>query len=478
MSDKINIRISPKDFEYDAYTLVKAFYPESEIETNDDLYGNEPLINIVLSDAKVEVSASGFESEPREENGSTEGLDRPEVKNVLKQCLYRVLSSLTGLILPWGTLTGIRPIRIPFGLMEEGFSRPDIEERLRNTYYISDKKIGLAMEVAGSESELLSGADYEDGYSLYVGIPYCPSICLYCTFPSNTADRADFDGYLSGLEREMKFLAGMYSKTPSTIYIGGGTPTVLPIQYLERLLSMIESNFDTADVREYTLEAGRPDTIDREKLRIIKRHGIGRISINPQSMNQKTLDLIGRQHTVDDIALAYDLAREEGFVNINMDTIIGLPGEGIDEVRHTMDELIRLDPESITVHSLAVKRAARLNLFKEQYREMGIVNNEEIMDMVYEKLESTGMKPYYLYRQKNMAGNMENVGYSKPGYEGLYNVLIMEEKQTIISCGAGSSTKRVWGDGRIERMINPKDVKTYLEGIEDIKKKKKKLLEA
>ena len=253
---------------------------------------------------------------------------------------------------------------------------------------------------------------------------------------------------------------------------------MLPIQYLERLLSMIESNFDTADVREYTLEAGRPDTIDREKLRIIKRHGIGRISINPQSMNQKTLDLIGRQHTVDDIALAYDLAREEGFVNINMDTIIGLPGEGIDEVRHTMDELIRLDPESITVHSLAVKRAARLNLFKEQYREMGIVNNEEIMDMVYEKLESTGMKPYYLYRQKNMAGNMENVGYSKPGYEGLYNVLIMEEKQTIISCGAGSSTKRVWGDGRIERMINPKDVKTYLEGIEDIKKKKKKLLEA
>jgi oxygen-independent coproporphyrinogen-3 oxidase len=242
---------------------------------------------------------------------------------------------------------------------------------------------------------------------------------------------------------------------------------------------MTEKYFDLSGTREFTVEAGRPDTIDPDKLAVIKEHGATRISINPQTMNQTTLDLIGRHHRVEDILKSFEMARGQGFDNINMDLIVGLPGEGREEVAHTMEEILKLSPESITVHSLAVKRAARLNLFKDKYREMGMVGNEEIMDMVRDYTSKAGMNPYYLYRQKNMVGNLENVGFAKPGYESLYNVLIMEEKQTIIACGAGSSTKRVWPDGkRIERIINPKDIKTYLAGIEDITEKKRNLLEA
>ncbi len=481
MSDKITISIDPPDFEYDASTLVMAFCPDATAETvNEAPYRKEDgrsYINILFNENSIKVTATGLTPEMLESSGDITGLDRPEVKNVLKQCLYKVLKEATGRTLPWGTLTGIRPVRIPFDLMEKGMSESQIKERLTGTYYITDKKMQLAMDVANVERELLSGFEYKNGYSLYVGIPFCPSICLYCTFPSTTVDRADLDAYLKGLEDELAFMADMYEQGPDTIYIGGGTPTVLSADRLDHLICFIEDHFKTIDVKEFTVEAGRPDTIDKDKLRVLKEHGISRISINPQTMNDKTLELIGRKHRVSDVCDAFYMARDLGFDNINMDTIVGLPGEGFTEMERTMEELISLGPENITVHSLAVKRAARLNLFKDKYKEMGMANSEEIMDMIYEKLNGAGMRPYYLYRQKNMAGNMENVGYSKPGYEGLYNVLIMEEKQTIIACGAGSSTKRVWGNGRIERIVNPKDVKTYLEGIEGIKKKKRKLLE-
>ena len=265
---------------------------------------------------------------------------------------------------------------------------------------------------------------------------------------------------------------------PVTFYVGGGTPTSLTAAQLDRLLTAAENTYDLANCRERTVEAGRPDSITREKLEVLRAHGINRISVNPQTMNQRTLDLIGRHHTVEDTKRAFALAREVGFDNINMDIILGLPGEEPVDVEHTLREIEKLDPDSLTIHSLAVKRASRLTkALKEAHRAgeiedmsryagLQFVNSETIINMAYAYAERMGMFPYYLYRQKNMKGGLENTGFAKPGKECLYNILIMEEKQEIRAFGAGASSKTISPDGLIERIINPKDVKTYLARME------------
>ena len=235
----------------------------------------------------------------------------------------------------------------------------------------------------------------------------------------------------------------------------------------------MEERFCFDKLKEFTVEAGRPDSITREKLQVLRDHGISRISINPQTMNQKTLDLIGRRHTVEETVQAFYLARELGFDNINMDLIVGLPGEEKAEVEYTLKEITKLDPDSVTVHSLAVKRAARLKLFKEEHKEMTMTNNREIMDMTADYARKLGLAPYYLYRQKNMAGNFENVGYAKEGKAGIYNILIMEEVQSILALGAGASTKMVWAKDRIERIENVKDIKNYIERIDEMIERKR-----
>ena len=264
-------------------------------------------------------------------------------------------------------------------------------------------------------------------------------------------------------------------KKLNTIYIGGGTPTTLEPDQLERLLSKIENSFNLSFLQEWTVEAGRPDSITREKLKTIKRHPVTRISINPQTMKDETLELIGRRHTVLQVKDAFLLAREEGFDNINMDIIVGLPQETKEDVENTLEEIKKLGPDNLTVHSLAIKRAARLNTQKEEYAGMKSVNSESTMELTQDAAEEMGMKPYYLYRQKNMTGNMENVGYAKPGKEGIYNILIMEEMQTIVALGAGAITKAVYPNGRIERCENVKDIKTYLEKTDEMIERKKRL---
>jgi len=264
-------------------------------------------------------------------------------------------------------------------------------------------------------------------------------------------------------------------KKLNTIYIGGGTPTTLEPDQLERLLSKIENSFNLSFLQEWTVEAGRPDSITREKLKTIKRHPVTRISINPQTMKDETLELIGRRHTVLQVKDAFLLAREEGFDNINMDIIVGLPQETREDVENTLEEIKKLGPDNLTVHSLAIKRAARLNTQKEEYAGMKSVNSESTMELTQDAAEEMGMKPYYLYRQKNMTGNMENVGYAKPGKEGIYNILIMEEMQTIVALGAGAITKAVYPNGRIERCENVKDIKTYLEKTDEMIERKKRL---
>ena len=477
----IGISFNQKEFEYDAYTLLKAFFPKEEVqmfyvqeeEVPADLeylisieYGEQVHIRIQWGDTLLEGQETYEQTE-----------DRKIRKNKLKQVLYKLLSQLTGQTLPWGNLTGIRPTKIAMGLIESGMSNIQTAEYMRNTYFTSKEKTALAITIANRERELLKDIDYEKGYSLYVGIPFCPSICLYCSFSSSPLQRwkDQVDAYLDALLKELDFISeAMKDRTLDTIYIGGGTPTTLEPEQLERLLEHINARFPVYQVKEYTVEAGRPDSITREKLQAIRKFPVTRISVNPQTMNEGTLELIGRRHTVEDTRHAFALARECGFDNINMDIIVGLPGEQKEDVGHTLEEIKKLDPDSLTVHSLAVKRAARLNMFKEQYEEMEFINNQKIMDMAMKYAYECQMGPYYLYRQKNMCGNLENIGYAKVDKAGIYNILIMEEKQSILAAGAGASTKFVFQNGeRIERTENVKDVANYISRIDEMIERKR-----
>lgn len=482
---RIGIGFNRRDFTYDVYTLVSAFYPGSRIKTW--LEGEEePPVEEALDIFYQVEYGDGQITFSREQAGKCDFAvcpvaleeDRGRVKNKLKGLIYRFISQETGRQLPWGDLTGIRPVKIAMGKLEKGWKNVDIARYMRETYFVSPEKTALAIATANRERDLLQGFDAEKGYSLYVGVPFCPSICLYCSFGSHPLERWQHmvEPYLQALFRELDFIAGQMKHRPlHTIYIGGGTPTTLEPDQLKRLLDCICHKFDLSQLREFTLEAGRPDTITRDKLAVLREYPVDRISINPQTMNQKTLDLIGRRHSVEETIAAFELARSLGFTNINMDLIVGLPGEGQAEVETTLQAMQGLDPDSLTVHSLALKRATRLNLFKDQYEEISFENSQEIMGMTQQYAALMGMGPYYLYRQKNIAGNFENVGYSKEGKAGLYNILIMEEKQTILAAGPGASTKFVFQQGtRIERVENVKDLKNYVERIDEMLERKRK----
>lgn len=480
MSDNIEVKVNIPSYEYDIHSLVKAFYPRSEVSVQvKERFETESVLklDVIFTDGQVEVVM--LENGQPIKRGSlalSDTLTRKEIKDRFKRLIYQALSEYSGRRLPWGTLTGIRPTKIPMAMLEEGASEEEIKAYMEETYDCSEEKIALSTEIAKWERKLLSVLDYKDGYSLYVGIPFCPSTCLYCSFTSYPLGKWEkrVDDYLDALCKELDYIAEVFQgKVLNTVYMGGGTPTTLSAKQMDRLLTKIEENFDFTHVKEFTVEAGRPDSVTMEKLRVIKKHRVDRISVNPQTMKEETLKIIGRHHTVQQTKDAYLLAREAGFDNINMDLIVGLPGETKEDVAHTLNELKELAPDSITVHSLAIKRAARLNLFKDTYEEMGLENSAEIMDMTYAFCKEQGLLPYYLYRQKNMAGNFENVGYAKADKAGIYNILIMEEKQSIVAAGAGASTKMVYPDGRIERVENVKDVGQYIERIDEMIQRKK-----
>ena len=480
----IVVKLNQQEFEYDIHSLVKAFFPEENVSVTAEEKKYDELVSWMFHmDYKedgiaVEWRKTGTE-EPTEQSFIAADLaDRKEAKNQLKQGLYQILSKMTGKLLPWGTLTGIRPTKIPMKLLEEGQSKETIRSYMKDTYFASDEKIELSIEIAERELDILKQIDYENGYSLYIGIPFCPTTCLYCSFTSFplVTWRAKVDAYLDAVERELDYVAVKFGKKHlNSIYIGGGTPTTLEPYQLDRLIRKIRCSFDLSDCKEFTVEAGRPDSITREKLETLKKWDITRISINPQTMKDETLKIIGRRHTVAQTVESFKLAREIGFDDINMDLIMGLPEETIDDVKCTLEQIKALKPDNLTVHSLALKRAARLNMFKEDYKDYKMVNTTEHMNLTAEYAKKMGLEPYYLYRQKSMAGNLENVGYASPGKAGIYNILIMEEKQTIVACGAGTVTKRVYGDGRIDRCDNVKDVKLYMEKVDEMIARKQKL---
>ena len=462
----ISLLLEDMTFEQDIRELLMAFYPEEKyIYTNEDVF-----LSLFLSKKSIEYHVKIKSEDNVLEFSSPLRETKFDTKNDLKRNIYINLLKLGNKELPWGTLTGIRPTKIVMEMLENDMSLEDIKKHLKEVYLVSDKRIKLCTDTAKNEFNILKKIDYKNGYSLYIGIPFCPTRCLYCSFTSYSIAqwKKDTDTYVEALCKELLAVSKMYKgKKLQTIYMGGGTPTSLEGYQLSKILNVVKKNFDLSNLLELTVEAGRPDSITREKLEALKEVGVDRISINPQTMQQKTLDLIGRHHTIEDIFESYKLAREVGFENINMDFIIGLNGEILEDVIDSFTKVKSFAPESITIHSLALKRAARLNT--ENKRE--IMDNDLILSMINTATDTCadlGLEPYYLYRQKNMAGNLENIGFSKPGKECLYNILIMEEKQTIIACGAGTSSKIVFGDGRIERIENVKDPKLYIERLDEM----------
>ncbi len=404
--------------------------------------------------------------------------DKKQCEVVITKLLFRMLSDMTGIDVPWGIITGIRPTRKVLPLMEEGLSRQEIYNRLKEEYWISDEKFDLVYNTALIQKPLLE-ATPKNSVGLYVSIPFCPSRCSYCSFVSHSVEQAKklMPDYIRLLCDELKIWGGIVKDLGlivDTVYFGGGTPTSVSAEFLEQLLCAVEENFDLSNLREYCVEAGRPDTITEEKLRVIKAHGVDRISINPQTMNDAVLEKIGRRHTAEEITESYKLARKIGFDNINMDLIAGLPGDTPESFRSTLQQVIDLDPDSITVHTLTLKRAA--NLFAEGASQLDNPVREMVRDSIA-MLPAKGYNPYYMYRQKNTIDNQENVGYAKTGKESYYNMLIMDESQSIFGAGCAASTKLVEPNGMITRVCNYKFPYEYIAQFDTLMEKKKQVYE-
>ena len=392
-----------------------------------------------------------------------------------KRYLYDCLQEYTGRSLEWGIHTGVRPVKLAGELLAAGNTPAEVIDILTGQYYLSREKAELLLSIRNTQLQYLTRK--EGAIGVYIGIPFCPTRCVYCSFPSNQVSYDKIPPYLDALKREIRFAGdaaakhGLYAES---VYIGGGTPTTLTDEDLNQLLEVVRKHFDLSRVREFTVEAGRPDTITESKLIVLRENGVDRISINPQSMKQETLEAIGRCHRPEDVISAFKAAQDIGFKVINADLIAGLPGEEPGDFLDSLNRIIALSPENITVHTLAVKRASRLKEMDEDYSYHHGGKVRDMLDLGREALYEHGFIPYYLYRQKQMAGNLENVGYSLPGKEGIYNIRIMEENQTILALGAGGISK-VWysDENRLERVPNVSNYEIYIERIEEMIQRKK-----
>lgn len=478
----IEIRLGEDSFEQDIRPLVRAFFPREEIKVEIGGEWTETAqyrLEIAHDEQQIRIcfAAGDAPALRRDYRLKTAEPDRRIYKNILKKQLYSVLTEYTGRILPWGTLTGIRPTKLAYEVLERGGEAQEIRDFMKEQYQCGEEKTELAIQIAQKELTLLRQMGYQNGYSIYIGIPFCPTTCLYCSFASYPVSSygSYMEDYLTALCKEMDYAVdAIPDKKLTTLYIGGGTPTALSAELLERLLLEVRRHFPMESVREFTVEAGRPDSITREKLQILKRYGVTRISINPQTMVDRTLELIGRRHTAAAVEEAFYMAREEGHDNINMDLIIGLPGECAEDVAYTLERIRKLNPDSLTVHALAIKRAARLKLKLDELDGLLPRDALRMQQLTTEYAAAEGYEPYYLYRQKNITDNLENIGYARPGKEGLYNILIMEEKQTILALGAAGSSKLMYpAENRIERVENVKYVVDYIKRIDEMIERKR-----
>ncbi len=465
---------------YEIEQLCRLFYPEKNIISSQEKTDeNGEYVNLCLRDGMIKAMLYADGELLCAEEPFDGMCDNAELRYA--QVLYGLLTKKTGFTPPWGMLTGVRPIKLLRSFCEK-MGEDEAAEKLRKEYFVSEEKLKLARRTYAVETPLLDFCR-EDSFSLYISIPFCPTRCAYCSFVSQTIAQAKhlLPNYVEMLVKEIDITAKIARELGlklDTIYMGGGTPTTLSAQQLSYVLNAVGEGFDLSGVREFTVEAGRPDTITTEKLRAIKQAGVGRISINPQTMNDEILHNIGRKHTVAQTVEAFKNAREEGFDDINMDLIAGLYGDTVEGFSRTVDDVILLDPEGITVHTLSMKRASNIVIDGQANYS---ANNNSCAQMLKNAdlmLTKAGYKPYYLYRQTRMLGNLENVGWSKTGNEGLYNIYIMDETHTIFGVGAGAVTKLCKPNSTyIERIFNYKFPYEYISKFDMLMDRKKGIVD-
>lgn len=475
--------------------LIKSFYDTYSWTLTEELVNANVVINVVEDHFFIELL------DQKRKRFVFNDLEI-DLRSKIKKTLYVQLEVVTKKSLPWGLLQGIRPVKLVFKIYRElclsevekdglnnyinpgilGFS-DQIKNLLIERYFLSIDMAELAINVALHEEAYIPNTIKEavDSFSVYISIPFCPTRCHYCSFPSHSMNKWEhhMDDYIVALKKEWNSIIPelLKHKKISTVYVGGGTPTSFSATELIKILSMISDTLPMSDVKELTVEAGRPDTITKEKLAVLKSFKVDRISINPQTMHQETLDVIGRKHSVKQLIDAYNLAKNMGFDRINMDLIIGLPNESTKDIRETLEEVLKLNPSEVTVHTLAIKRSSKIHENLEDYKLPNDQETKEMLEIARKALmEEGGYEPYYLYRQKNMVGSHENVGYYKSEKPCIYNIEIMEEVRPIIAFGAGGITKILTEEGKLIRSENVKNVKDYIDRVDVMIERKRKVL--
>lgn len=477
------LRIFGHDFHYECESLCRVYFPNEKINIVYDESGEDSKTvvtrcietengNVIRVEADIEGEIRSLEAVVTADE--SEMRDKCELKTA--QLIYEELSDITGYTPPWGIQTGVRPSKLVLRLLEE-MSREEAWEYFTKELLVSEEKARLAFTVAEAEQKIID-LSQDNSFSLYVSIPFCPTRCSYCSFVSHSIGNSNakriLPDYLDKLAEEIEITGEIASELGlrlESVYFGGGTPGVLEAPQMDRLLSAIEKSFDLSTVREYTVEVGRPDTVTPEKLRILRLHNVGRISINPQTFNQKTLEAIGRNHTVEQSIKAYQLAKAYGFDSINMDLIAGLPDESFEDFCSSVDTAISLAPENITVHTLALKRSSNLNAAGTEVS--GGNTAKKMLEYAASRLSACKYAPYYMYRQSKCVGNLENVGWCKTGHECLYNVFMMEECHTVLAVGAGAVIKLCEPKTHnVERIFNYKYPYEYISGFDKINERK------
>ncbi len=468
--------------------LANLFFEQSKIIDEDEdeaisvvfsLEKNED--NMLIGQAFLIWDGAEYTSEFSElEEMDDEKIQTRQLKRIYSHILLEALEQATGMQQSWGILTGIRPMKLYHKYRQQGHSTEQAQQLLMDRHRISREKSELLAQIADVQLRSVPDLyDLKDEVSIYIGIPFCPTKCAYCTFPAYAIHRKNgrVESFLDGLHEEIREMGKWlteHNMSITTIYFGGGTPTSIEAEEMDALYETMYASFPNMEnVREITVEAGRPDTITPAKIDVLKKWGIDRISVNPQSYTDETLKAIGRHHSVQETVDKFWLSRNMGMKNINMDLIIGLPNEGMEEFQHSLDETAKMQPESLTVHTLSFKRASEMTRNKDKYKVADRGTVEQMMKLGEQWNAENGYEPYYLYRQKNILGNLENVGYAKPGEESIYNIIIMEEVQTIIGVGCGASSKFIDPkSGKITQFYNPKDPAAYILTFEDAIEKK------
>ena len=445
----INIKLNDLKYRYDVYQMFNIYFPLDKINFSE-LEGD---YNVEITDYKVSFSYNDINREDYKN-------DNEYYKETIKKVIFKALRDITGDEYPWGTLVGIRPSKIALKHLREGKSEEEVKEIFFEKHITSEEKAQLCIDVAEFEDKYVNKDP--KNIAIYVGMAFCPTRCLYCSFAANPigGNKKLVNPYLEALTYEIEEIKKYVDEKGlriESVYFGGGTPTAVNDEEFENLMNKIYNSFvENRELKEFTVECGRPDSITLNKLQTMKKYDVTRISINPQTMNDETLKLIGRGHTSQDVIDKFKMARDLGFEDINMDMIIGLPGEGLQEAKITAREIKKLSPDSLTIHGLSLKRGSIMYENFILKKGLGLKSQEEIT-------------PYYMYRQKNMVGNMENLGYSKKGKECIYNIQMIEDKQTIIALGADAVTKVVFLENdRIERFGNVKDIKEYVNRIKEM----------